>query len=619
MNTSETPAAPALDAPPLRVEVGLWTAVALLSVLPALLTPGAIVGDGVDAYGSHWFYAWMRICLENLGDPSSTNLFFYPLGKDHFAHTGNNLVDALASVPFQWVLGPTLYQPVFIVALLLLNGLAFRALAREVLGHGFAAFAATLLWQVNPFTTFELSAGRPTQAAQWFAPLAVVLFLRVTRHARLRDGAWLGVAIALTGWLYWFNAYFLVFVLTALGPFALRDAASPEGPGARRFFAALALGALVCAIVVAPAVLPMAQAIRAGSVPGTAEAHLDNNVAPWLHGSWLSEGFGTPVLLQPACGGAILVAALRRDVDLPGGKRRWLVAAGLLGLLSLGPALTTRTELLVTLPWYGFLQAHLPFFVRLWFPYRMEAMVLLTMTPLVGAMVARARRPNIVLAALVATTLAGGAVTGVWPYTQHDMRSPRLMVNLRAHGGAMMFLPFRVQHDGIAWQTEFRLPMLGGMGESAPVFWPRGYKELLGNGLVRALRAAVLDTAKAPPPSPTARDSFTNLGYRWVVLRPSLVQAEVRKLAEMDAHKAFEPTDTLDAIDRISDVIGERPVASDIDVILWDLRRTYRPSPEHVYDEADALRLVDADAMRTRVERAMQRLGRSMPGPEAKR
>jgi hypothetical protein len=602
-------------APGPRAEVALWVLLAIAGALPALLTPGAVVGDGVDAYGTHWFYAWMRTCVEHLGDPSRTNLFFFPLGKDHFAHTGNNLVDALASVPFQWVLGPTLYQPVFVIVLLVLNGLAFRAMARELVGEGFARFAATLLWQVNPYVTFELTAGRPTQAAFWFAPVAVLLFVRSARSGSLREGAWLGVAMALTGWLYWFNGYFVAMLLAVLAPFFLREAREHgTTPGA--VLRAWGLGALVCGLVIAPMAIPMLRAIAAGDVPGV-DAGGDapaNNVSSTLHGAWLTEVYGTPMLLQPAFGLTFLAAALWPGVEVLGGRRRWLVAAVVLLVLALGPAISTRTEVVLSLPWYTWLQRTLPFFVRLWFPYRMVGVALLVLVPLAGALLARSRWPRATLAGVVTAALATQSLVGTWPYNHHVMRSPRLLTLLREQGGALLFVPFRVQHDGIAWQTEFMLPMLGGMGESAPVFWPPGYKDLLGNGVIRALRAAATSGATAPDPSTAARASLDRLGYRWVVLRPSLVQAELRKVYTMrgELHVDYA-AGTREAIDNVTRTVGAPPVGADEDVVLWDLRARYVPPADLRYDVERATRVVDAEAMRSRVERAMARLGRSMP------
>ena len=128
-----------------------------------------IIGDGVDMYGTFWFYWWISECLSTLTSPGFTDVMFHPLGKDIFAHTGNNFVDAVVAQPFQALLGFPRYQPVFVGVVLFVNALAMRPLARRVLGRGGAGlswggFAAVLLWMANPFILFELMTGRLTQA-----------------------------------------------------------------------------------------------------------------------------------------------------------------------------------------------------------------------------------------------------------------------------------------------------------------------------------------------------------------------------------------------------------------------------------------------------------------------
>ena len=95
-----------------------YVLVALGAVLPAIVK-GGVVGDGVDMYGTFWFYWWINHCISTLSDPGFTDLMFHPMGKDIFAHTGNNFVDALVAQPFMVALGFPRYQPWFVAALLL--------------------------------------------------------------------------------------------------------------------------------------------------------------------------------------------------------------------------------------------------------------------------------------------------------------------------------------------------------------------------------------------------------------------------------------------------------------------------------------------------------------------
>ena len=594
--------------PPLRVEVLLWGALALLGVAPALAQSGHIVGDGVDAFGSHWFYWWMRVCIEHLGDPSSTNLFFFPLGKSHFEHTGNNLVDATLSVPFQWIFGPTLYQPLFVVVLLLGNALTFRAFALELLGEGWGRFAATLLWCVNPYVLFELTAGRPTQAFLWFPPLVLLFFLKAAREPEQawRHGAWMGVAMACTGWSYWFNAYFVGFALLVLVVPTWREA-----PRRELTLYGWALGAVLAGLLALPALLPMVEAAGVGAVPGLAAGPVDNNVAESLHGIGKMELEGAPLLLQPGWILGAGAALLARGWSVRGGRGRWIAAAVLLFVLGLGPSIEVGGTV-VSSPLYALLREHLPFFRRLWFPYRTTAIVMLLLTPLLGAWIGSTRWPRSLLAGVVATTLAGTAASGTWPFNTHDARAPTLLVDAAQHGGAMIFLPFRVQHDAVMWQTELGVPMLGGMGESASALWPRGYKDLLGNGFLRGLRAAVTPGATRVEPLSHARTTLERMGYRWVVLRPSIFQAEIRRRAGAGEHLPTYGVATVAACEAVSGRIGTPPVGVDGDAVLWDLAGRYTAPAAHAWDPAKVDREIPWEGLRSRLEAHISAMGRGV-------
>ena len=136
----------------------------------AINRPETGVGDGVDLYGTYWFYWWIKHCLVNGIDPGFTDLMFHPMGKDIFAHTGSNFVDAFFSIPFQMVFGYPDYQPWFILAVLLGNAFSFRYLMTGILKSPTAIWASTVLWLVNPYVLFELQTGRITQALLWFLP-----------------------------------------------------------------------------------------------------------------------------------------------------------------------------------------------------------------------------------------------------------------------------------------------------------------------------------------------------------------------------------------------------------------------------------------------------------------
>lgn len=531
---------------------------AAAGVIPALVRDH-VPGDGVDAYGTDWFYWWIRTCLAHGGDPSHTSLFFYPDGKDIFAHTGNNFVDAVLAAPFAWVFGPVLSLSLVYLALQLMNVACFRPLAVDELGDGPAADVATFLWQLNPFVLFELGAGRPTQAMVWFLPAAVLYLRRVARAPTSGNVAWFGLSVAMTGWTYWFNAYFLVFLLLLLAPAELRAAPSP-----RRALLGWLAAAGVCLVLVAPAAWQMEAAVHTGAVPGVgadAPQALANNVEQELHGLWLMETRGEPLFTQPVWAAGLLVSVFVA-------RSRWTVAWGVLVFLGIGAGVRVG-DTLVEHPVYLFLYRHLPFFDRLWFPYRIAAVAFLPATFLLTHTWRRlGARPWVAIGA-VGLSLAGQHA--VWPFPTHNPRPPGLLREVTAAPGGVIFTPMRIQHDGLSWQTFFQRPTFGGMGESASVFWPRGYKERMRNGFVRALSDAASRPAHPTDFTADQRARIEGLGFRWVVLRRDLV----RQLADVSADRIGERVDPeawVDAaITRTSAVVGGPPLGFEGEIVVWDL------------------------------------------------
>ena len=104
----------------------------IFMVAPALVVKNSLIGEGVDLYGTIWFYDWIYESIQMGRNPSHTDMFFYPYGKDIFGHTGNNFLDAVLAIPFMAVFGFPLYQPIFYACILLVNALAFRKLAHAL-------------------------------------------------------------------------------------------------------------------------------------------------------------------------------------------------------------------------------------------------------------------------------------------------------------------------------------------------------------------------------------------------------------------------------------------------------------------------------------------------------
>ena len=166
------------------LEALVYGLLALGAIWPSLGHPDNVPGDGVDLYGTLWFYWWIADSLGAGRDPGFTDLFFHPYGKDIFGHTGNNFVDAYVAAPLLWLLGTPGYYKVWVFVLMVGNALSFRVLARAVFQNRWAVFVSSALFMVNPFLMFELTTGRPTQAFVWFLPLAFWALLRADQLLR---------------------------------------------------------------------------------------------------------------------------------------------------------------------------------------------------------------------------------------------------------------------------------------------------------------------------------------------------------------------------------------------------------------------------------------------------
>ena len=562
-----------------RLELLLFLAIALVGIAPALAQPLAMVGDGVDAFGTWWFFDWIRVCIEDGVDPSFTTSFFWPHGKDNFAHTGNNFVDAVLSVPLQWLLGAR-YQPVWIVAVLLGNALTFRPLARLLLEDEERTFAATLLWLCNPYVIFEITAGRPTQAFLWFVPVVPYFLIRVAREGQWRHVACLGASCALVAWTYWYQAIFTAVLLVPVTLSELRRSGERRAT-AVRWGAALALAALL----VAPAAIPMSRLWAAGGTPGGVPTKqsvfalpgaIGNSVGAELQGLALMEQFGARLFTNWAWGIPLAVAlavhlwrARRPIAGVPVIGWAWWVGGAAAFWLGIGPGLRWGQDLAVNVP-YMVLYRHLPFFNRLWFPYRF-ASVCMVVAVLAIAAAMPPRRARWLALALALVGLGEQARNAVFPFNWHDVRCPKLLEAAGKEGGALIFLPFRIQHDGLIWQTVFKVPTFGGMGESAPVLWPPQFKRQLSTPAAQALRMASTGTAAMPKLAPGAFVPLTDLGFRWVALRRDLIYIEAQHLDSIP-----QPAE---AVRRVAALLGD-PVATDGGVVLWDLKGGWTPPPE---------------------------------------
>jgi hypothetical protein len=550
------------------------------------LRPGHVVGDGVDMYGSIWFFWYARDALENFANPSFTDLFFYPLGKDIFAHTGNNLLDATLSAPFQWVFGFPGWSRWWVVFLMVANALSFRVLARHLFASKNAALAATVAWQMNPYVLFEITCGRYTQAFLIFLPLALWAFLRMQEESGWKWPVLAGVFTGLQAWTYWFMGHFMAIAFLCLALDGLWRTKERK-----KLLLRCGLAGLCALIVVLPGLLPMSQAAADQLVPGLATGAskslfslppaLANNVAQGLHGYDLFGRNGPPMLTYWTW--AIPLALW---IVMGPGRRRWLPVLGVVLLFSLGP--TCRLPFVedpVIMPHYMALYHHFPFFDRLWFPYRMLviAMVVAALAfgflaqALEGRSLKWGARIPALLVLFVGCTGLEQSRYGIFPFVSRDLSPPELFewIGEQEEEGpqAIIHLPFGPSQPNIVWQVIHKRPLWGGMGENASLLWPQGYRRRLKNSFFKALRGAVSNPTrklKERPYVPVQRTMLERDGFRWVVLDRAILYQKLRLDPKM---WGGESVDALmdKVLEGLEHVVGAAPVAAEGRFVVWDL------------------------------------------------
>ena len=551
-----------------------WLALTLLAVgavAPAIASGPAYVGDGIDVFGTFWFYGWVSHCLESGANPAFTDWMFHPYGKDIFAHTGGNLVDAVASIPFQWVFGTPGFQPPFIAAILLSNAWAFRRLMRGQGVDGWACWGATALWMLNPFVVFELLTGRITQAFLVFLPLAIHHFLHMSR-GRPRDAVLAGLFTAAQAWTYWFMG---LFMATAFAGIALAQWRS--GHRTLRFWCSRwALAAAACAALVLPAVWNMAAAVGAGDVPGIGAAAgwagwvdaLTGGKIPHLHGLMLNETNGVHIIGYVPWAVLCLAAVLH-----PRTRGLWGLMLAVSVAFSIGPVFTYGGIGDVPMPHYLFGLHMIPFVERLWFPYRWVVVAMLAASVAAGLLLVQLpkRWSGAAAVAAVALGILPQIREGVLPLTAKPWAMSALYTEMAEREGGLLELPLMVPRESLMYQPIHRQVLFGGMGENAPVFWPPAFKHKMGNHFVRFLRAAVRTQSTVPTFQPADLEDVQADGARWIVLDRHALMGTVSKMGWYRVSEQSRKGAAARTVSRISAAIGP-PVAVDGALVVWDLQ-----------------------------------------------
>jgi hypothetical protein len=544
---------------------------ALIAVANGIGRDDRIIGDGVDVFGTFWFYWWVEHCFSKGISPGFTELMFHPGGKDIFAHTGGNFVDAVLSLPFQSIFGVPGFQAWFILAVLIGNAMSFRVLAGGLLSSPLAAWAASLLWMLNPYVLFELSGGRITQALLWFLPLAFHHFLKAETSPR--SAVLAGIFTGLQAWTYWFMAWFMI---PAFGCLAWAKWRKRTTPGSVLAFA-YGRAAVAALLVAGPALWLMADRLSGGPVAGLGSAGglagfwdaLGRPPVAELQG-WISnERHGAHSFGQWFWGILALSALF-----LPPGWRRWAGVLAVALAFSIGPTLVVGDGQPIRMVHYQLAYHTVPFLERLWFPYRWTVLAFMAAALVAGFWVQRVQarwggRWFVAVPVLLAlATTVEQTAAGTIPLVTRAYRVPDVYVEIGKRGGGIIELPLAVVRESLMWQPVHQQPLFGGMGENVPVFWTPEFKHAMGNHFIRALGPIVSGEA-GERLREKAQDDLAEIrerGMRWVVLDRHMLMRVVARRASWK----FRESTPGEKVEQLTGLMGT-PVGVDGALVVWDL------------------------------------------------
>lgn len=515
-----------------KLRNGMLLALLIAMFIPPVIQVGPMfIGEGsTDAYGTQWFYWFIGHQLDAGEGLLHSEMFFYPWGKDIYAHTGANLLDAVLALPLRSLLGPVLGYNTWVLLGVGLTGLAGARAARALGGD---AFVGGILCALAPYALIELAEGRPTQGIL-LLPTLFIWWMLESRTSSWRAPIAAGIALGLCGLQYWYYALFGGIIALCFG--VSQSLAKP------RMLGRFALMATVSLIICLPAAWPMLSLVDSGEVPGlldisswtfqetltvTAEGDAVQLMSwqPWTGAgaalSWEAAGDSslrssrtlTPLLLWPLVALGWWRMPERRSV----GATVLLAAA-----LSIGPVLLISSLHLVN-PVYVALTKQIEVMQRLWWPVRMLGLLvpLLAILAAVGVAQFAARYRPLIGIAVLAVLASSARANRLLPFPGWDSEIPAGYQCL-AEGpeGAILDLPFHFSQAHLYYQTHHGRPMFGGMLEGREAFAPPEHTALLtDNDFVQWLIAARDPTRERPDINEADRQELGALGYRYVVLQ----------------------------------------------------------------------------------------------------
>ena len=337
--------------------------------------------EGLDLSGSVWAHWWTADALARGASPFIGTHSYLPVGLSPVFQY--NLLDAILGAPWLWLADTRLGYNLACVAGLTSTGLAAYFLARTSGAQRSGALLSALIIESSSFVALELETGRISQVTLVFFLLALAFLIRaIERPSDKASAVGLGLTAAGTALVYWYYGFALLLAFTVL----LIGQRKVLNKG---HLWTLALGGGIASLLTVPFVLDLMSqwsslpgVLRGGSHAAMIEQGREIAI---LNSRWLlwpivaAEGVDKHQLGLLTVG---LTALAIRTRTLR--WKSWAALATVGWLLAMGPLLQTFSETTeISLP-FGWLQALLPTFDRMWWPYRFEVLTLIPCAILAG-------------------------------------------------------------------------------------------------------------------------------------------------------------------------------------------------------------------------------------------
>lgn len=523
--------------------------------------PSAI--DMPDVNVALWLPAHLLSAIENGHSPWLAPDLLWPDGQNVSLLLWN-LGVPLFQAPFYLVYEPLQGYNLSLICMVALNGLGGFLLGRQMGGVA-AGCAGAGLAMTNPYVWHELMQGPADPGLLLFLLLTASGLVALHREPNTREAVSTGVVWGLSGICYWFYGYFSLLLVLVLSAVAL----------VRRRWAllrSLVVASGVSAAVAGPfAVFLLAQALSDDSIYLRST---DDSLLTMLHAQTRGASLGVSTLAWPASmpsylrdlvqlsAVAVLVAGLF------GGVRRratFLAPLGLLAIvLALGRQLQYSPSELVylgesalNLP-FAWMQAVLPGFERMWWPYRFLALSAVAAagcaSALVAAVPARARW-------IVAALVVGGASAELrwgqvatqgrlyWDAPREMVRSPLFdQLAESSEEQPLFLLPFRgFAANRVMWNAYHGQPTSMGLGDQEDfMISPESRARTEADATLTYMKAMgrLHPNQTLPPPSQPVKPALRALGFRYAVLfidqinQAQLVKRYTDLLGPPDHHEA---------------------------------------------------------------------------------